>query len=315
MKKILSHGEVQNLKIDIEAIRADINLLNQEKYQNSIYSVLRALEDGALRVCSPVGQDPSCGEVPMHSLETWVVHAWVKDAILFGMKLRKAETVSTKTHCETDAQIQNRVYMGQTAYHDKFDLQTQFSELNVRAVPGALVREGSYVGPDAVIMPSFVNIGAWVGAGTMVDTWATVGSCAQIGKDVHIAGGAGIGGVLEPANARPILIGDKAFIGSRVILVEGVIVGEGAVLGANCCITLSTPIYDVTGSEKVEFRGIVPPHAVLVPGTRHKEFPGGEVPLSCCYIIDYRGEKQNEKLQLNSMLRNQNASVAEQKQT
>lgn len=312
MKEILSHRDVLNLKSAINAIKSDLNLLQNPDYQQSIYRVLRCLELGTLRVCSPKGLDANCGDVPMHSLETWEVHAWVKDAILFAMKLRKSQKVRTQTESVSSIDTdQNRIHLGQTVYHDKFDLQTRFDELNVRAVPGALVREGSYVGQDTIIMPSFVNIGAWVGSGTMVDTWATVGSCAQIGKDVHLAGGVGIGGVLEPVNARPILIGDKAFIGSRVILVEGVIVGEGAVIGANCCITLSTPIYDVTGSEKIEFRGIVPPHAVLVPGTRNRAFPGGEVPLSCCYIIDYRGEKQNEKIQLNSMLRNQSNESAE----
>lgn len=311
MNTKLSNQDVQKLKSDIEAIRSNLDLLNQTEFQNSIYTTLRALERGALRVCSPENLGPNCGEVPMDNLQNWIVHAWVKDAILFAMKLRKPKTVQTKTEYITEENEQNRVHLGHTAYHDKFDLQTQFNDLNVRALPGSLVREGSYVGNDAVIMPSFVNIGAWVGPGTMVDTWATVGSCAQIGKNVHIAGGVGIGGVLEPANARPILIGDNAFLGSRVILVEGVIVGEGAVLGANCCITLSTPIYDVTGSEKIEYRGTVPPYAVLVPGTRNREFPGGDVPLSCCYIIDYRNAKQNEKLQLNSMLRSDSKASAE----
>jgi len=303
MKKFLSDAETQTLKEDIESIIHNPILLEDQKHHKSIFAVLRSLESGQLRVASPPDLGPNCGEVPMQNLETWIVHSWVKEAILFAMKIRQPKQVSIQTHNNQNENQQERKHLGEISYRDKFDLQTQFDTLQARALPGALVREGAYIASDTVIMPSFTNLGAWVGTKTMVDTWATVGSCAQIGKEVHIAGGVGIGGVLEPANARPILIGDKAFIGSRVILVEGVIVGEGAVLGANCCITLSSPVYDVTGTNKIEYRGIIPPHAVVVPGTRTRTFPGGEVSLDCCYIIDYRGEKQNNKLQLNEVLR------------
>lgn len=303
----LTIQETQTLQQSIEEILQNTNLLSEEKYQKSVYQVLRCLENGSLRVSSPSHLGPNCGDVPMTNLADWVVHSWVKESILLAMKLRVARSVHISSVSENTIE-QDRVHLGKTVYHDKFDLQGNFEEINVRALPGALVREGSHIANGVILMPSFVNIGAWVGENTMVDTWATVGSCAQIGKNVHIAGGAGIGGVLEPANARPILIGDDAFIGSRAIVVEGVIIGAGAVLGANCCLTMSTPVYDVTTNEKVEYRGVIPPRAVVVPGTRIREFPGGEVPLSCCYIISYRSQKQDEKLMLNNILRTQTSS-------
>lgn len=294
MNALLSTSDTTILQKDIEDIINNKDLLAENKFQQSIYRVLRLLETGALRVVSPADMGPNCGDVPMEDLQNWVVHSWVKESILLAMKLRTAHTarVSLTVAAGANQQNQERVYGGQLAYHDKFDLQDTFAQQNVRALPGALAREGSHLSTGTILMPSFVNIGAWVGANTMVDTWATVGSCAQIGKNVHIAGGAGIGGVLEPANARPVLVGDGAFIGSRAIVVEGVIVGEGAILGANCCLTFSTPVYDVTTNEKVEYRGVVPPRAIVVPGTRLREFPGGEVPLACCYIIGYRDKNR-----------------------
>lgn len=296
-------NEFSHLKKNIEKILENQKLLEDPEYQKSVYQVLRYLENGSLRVASPQNQQPNCGSVPMEHLQAWVVHTWIKDAILLAMKIRTAQTVKTSVHVNNHQDYQDRVHMDGLAYHDKFDLQTTFEKQNVRALPGAIVREGAHMAKGVVLMPSFVNIGAWVGENTMVDTWATVGSCAQIGKNVHIAGGAGIGGVLEPVNARPILIGDGAFIGSRAILVDGVVVGENAVIGANCCLTASTPVYDVTKAEKLEYRGYVPAGAVVVPGTRLREFPGGEVALGCCYIIEYRGKKQDEKLMLNQTLR------------
>ena len=217
--------------------------------------------------------------------------------------MRTAQTFKTKLHSEIESNHQGRVFANEFAYHDKLDIQNNLALHSVRSVPGSIVREGAYVSPNVILMPSFVNIGAWIGENTMIDTWATAGSCAQIGSNVHVAGGVGIGGVLEPASARPVVVGDNAFLGSRVIIVEGVVVSSGAVLGANVCLTSSTPIYDVTTSEKKEYRGFVPPNAVVAAGTRPKVFPGGEVPLQCAYIIAYRNERTDAKVSLNDILR------------
>jgi len=263
--------------------------LKDEKAQSVVESLLRCLETGSLRVTSPANLPVTCGHVPMHDLQTWQTHAWIKQGILLAMRLRASKT---------------RRYSEKISYCDKFDVQTEQLEKNaVRNVYGSIVREGAYVAQGAILMPSFVNLGAWVGEGTMVDTWATVGSCAQVGKNVHIAGGVGIGGVLEPAHARPVLIGDNAFLGSRCIIVEGTIVNEGAILGANVCLTASTPLYDVTQTEKKEYRGVVPANAVVVPGTRTKEFPGGEIAIQCAYIIAYRNPLVDAKVGLNEVLR------------
>lgn len=313
-KKYMQNSTIYR-KTKIEEILINPKLIEMTEYQEAIYQVLRCLENGTLRIASPCDHAPDCGSVPMNNLQNWIVHTWVKDAILLAMKMRTAQTVKTSIEATVERDYQGRVHMNGSAYHDKFDLQTAFAEQNVRALPGAIVREGSHVANGVILMPSFVNIGAWVGENTMIDTWATVGSCAQIGKNVHIAGGAGIGGVLEPINARPVLIGDGAFIGSRAIVVEGVVVGENAIIGANCCLTISTPIYDVTTSEKTEYRGYVPPGAVVVPGTRSRDFPGGEVALACCYIIQYREKKQDDKLMLNQVLRAQSSLVSSQTTT
>jgi 2,3,4,5-tetrahydropyridine-2-carboxylate N-succinyltransferase len=217
----------------------------------------------------------------------WVVNEEAKAAILDYFRLRKMEPIE----------------VGPFEYHDKIPLKSGHAAAGVRVVPPATIRYGAFVSPGAVVMPSYVNIGAWVGPGTMVDTWATVGSCAQIGANVHLAGGVGIGGVLEPLNARPVVIEDDAFIGSRAIIVEGVIVGTGAVIAPNVSLTASVPIIDVTGADPVEHRGYVPPRSVVVPGTRPKEFPAGTYHLACALIVGRRSESTDEKVSLNEALR------------
>jgi len=217
----------------------------------------------------------------------WVVNEEAKEAILAYFGLRKVAPQE----------------LGPFEYRDKIPLKHGYEELGVRVVPPATARYGAFLSRDVVLMPSYVNIGAWVGPRTMVDTWATVGSCAQIGADVHLAGGVGIGGVLEPAGARPVIVEDGAFIGSRCIVVEGVRIGAGAVLAPNVTLTASVPIIDVTGAEPVEYRGYVPPRSVVVPGTRPKEFPAGSYDLSCALIIGRRSESTDLKTSLNDALR------------
>jgi 2,3,4,5-tetrahydropyridine-2,6-dicarboxylate N-succinyltransferase len=233
-----------------------------------------ALDRGEIRVAEKVD-----GE--------WRVNQEAKAAILDYFRERKVEPIE----------------VGPYQYLDKIPLKRNYVELGVRVVPPATARYGSFLSRGVVMMPSYVNIGAWVGPNTMVDTWATVGSCAQIGADVHIAGGVGIGGVLEPVQARPVIVEDGAFIGSRCILVEGVVVGERAVLAPNVSLTGSVPVIDVTGEEPVEHRGYVPPNAVVVPGTRPKEFPAGTYNLSCALIIGWRSAQTDLKTSLNDVLR------------
>jgi 2,3,4,5-tetrahydropyridine-2,6-dicarboxylate N-succinyltransferase len=217
----------------------------------------------------------------------WVVNEPVKEAILKYFRLRKMEPQE----------------VGPFEYHDKIPLKSGFEAQKVRVVPPAVARYGSFLSEGVVLMPSYVNIGAWVGPRTMVDTWATVGSCAQIGADVHLAGGVGIGGVLEPVNARPVIVEDGAFIGSRCVVTEGVVVGAEAVLGAGVVITGSIPIVDVTGAEPVEHRGLVPPRAVVVPGVRQREFPAGTYGLPTPLIIGWRNESHDLRVSLNDALR------------
>ena len=217
----------------------------------------------------------------------WVVNEEVKAAILEYFKLRHVEPQE----------------LGLFEYRDKIPLKHGYEKLGVRVVPPATARFGSFLSRDVILMPSYVNIGAWVGPRTMVDTWATVGSCAQIGADVHLAGGVGIGGVLEPPGARPVIVEDGAFIGSRCIVTEGTIVGEGAVLGANVVLTGSIPIIDVTGDAPVEHRGYVPPRSVVIPGTRTKEYPAGSYDISCALIVGTRSETTDLKTSLNDALR------------
>jgi 2,3,4,5-tetrahydropyridine-2,6-dicarboxylate N-succinyltransferase len=235
---------------------------------------IAALDRGELRVAEKID-----GE--------WRVHEEVKAAILDYFRIRKLEAIE----------------VGPFEYMDKIPLKRDYGELGVRVVPPATARYGSFLSPGVVMMPSYVNIGAWVGPNTMVDTWATVGSCAQIGADVHLAGGVGVGGVLEPLQARPVIVEDGAFIGSRCILTEGVIIGERAVLAPNVSLTGSVPVIDVTGPEPVEHRGYVPPLSVVVPGTRAKEFPAGTYQLGCALIIGRRSEATDLKTSLNDVLR------------
>jgi 2,3,4,5-tetrahydropyridine-2,6-dicarboxylate N-succinyltransferase len=235
---------------------------------------LAALDRGEVRVAEPLG-------------DGWVVHPAVQMAILDYFRLRQMEPRE----------------VGPFEYHDKIPLKTGYAALGVRVVPPAVARYGSFLSRGVVLMPSYVNIGAWVGENTMVDTWATVGSGAQIGANVHLAGGVGIGGVLEPPGAHPVIVEDGAFIGSRCIIVEGVRIGREAVLAPNVTLTASVPIIDVTGPEPVEHRGFVPPRSVVVPGTRPKEFPSGTYHLNCALIIGTRTESTDLKTSLNDALR------------
>ena len=256
----------------IDAAFADLDLLDEAR--EAVEETIAGLDRGEVRVAEKVG-----GE--------WVVHEWVKRAILLYFRIAGLETWQA----------------GPLEFHDKIPVKHGLAAAGVRVVPPGTVRYGAFCEPGVVVMPGYVNIGARVGAGTLVDTWATVGSCAQIGKDVHLSGGVGIGGVLEPASARPVIVEDGAFIGSRSILVEGVIVEEGAVLGANTTITSSTPIIDVTGAEPVEHRGRVPARSVVVPGTRPKDFPAGTYDLQCALIIGQRSESTDRKTSLEEALR------------
>ena len=217
----------------------------------------------------------------------WVVNEWVKKAILLYFRVRKVEPLE----------------VGELRFLDKIPVKDDYAERGVRVVPPGIARHGSFLSPGVVLMPGFVNIGAWVGPRTMVDTWATVGSCAQIGADVHLSGGVGIGGVLEPPQARPVVVEDGAFIGSRAVVVEGVVVGEGAVIAPNVVLSASVPIIDVTGSEPVEHRGVVPPRAVVLPGTRPKDYPAGRFQLPCALIVGERSASTDLKTSLNDVLR------------
>lgn len=241
---------------------------------DAVERTIAALDVGAVRVAERVD-----GE--------WVVNAWVKEAILLYFRLSGLTTMEA----------------GPFEFHDKIPTKHDLAGQGIRVVPPGTVRYGAFCEPGVIVMPGYVNIGAYVGSGTMVDTWATVGSCAQIGRDVHLSGGVGIGGVLEPPGARPVIIEDRAFIGSRSIIVEGALIEHGAVIGANTTITASTPIIDVTGSEPVETRGRVPANSVVVPGTRAKEFPAGSYQLQCALIIGQRTESTDTKTSLNDALR------------
>jgi 2,3,4,5-tetrahydropyridine-2-carboxylate N-succinyltransferase len=239
-----------------------------------VEDVIAALDRGERRVAQKVD-----GE--------WVVDEDAKRAILEYFRVRQMQPIE----------------VGPFEYHDKIPLKTGYEELGVRVVPPAVARHGSYVSPGAILMPSYVNIGAWVGPRTMVDTWATVGSCAQIGADVHLAGGVGIGGVLEPLQARPVIVEDGAFIGSRAVVVEGVIVGEQAVIAPHVVLGASIPIIDVSGPKPVEHRGYVPPRSVVLPGTRPRRFPAGEYHLVCALIVGKRRESTDLRTSLNDALR------------
>jgi 2,3,4,5-tetrahydropyridine-2-carboxylate N-succinyltransferase len=246
----------------------------------AVEEAVRMLDEGEARVA-----EPRNGE--------WVVNEWAKKAILLLFRLREMEAIE----------------VGPFEYLDKIPLKRDYAGRGVRVVPPAVARYGSFLSDGVILMPSYVNIGAWVGPRTMVDTWATVGSCAQIGADVHLSGGVGIGGVLEPPQAQPVIVEDGAFIGSRSIVVEGVRIGAGAVLGANVVITGSTPVIDVRGSEPVEHRGYVPPRSVVIPGTRRKEFPAGTYGLPAALIVGERSASTDLKTSLNDALRTHAVAV------
>jgi 2,3,4,5-tetrahydropyridine-2-carboxylate N-succinyltransferase len=242
--------------------------------QDIVEEAVAALDRGEVRVAEP-------------SEAGWIVNEWTKKAILLYFRLRKVEPME----------------VGGLHFLDKIPVKSDYADRGVRVVPPGVARYGSYLAEGVVLMPGFVNIGAWVGPRTMVDTWATVGSCAQIGADVHLSGGVGIGGVLEPPQARPVIVEDGAFIGSRAVVVEGVVVGEGAVIAPNVVLSASVPVIDVTGSEPVEHRGYVPPRSVVLPGTRPKEYPAGRYDLPCALIVGTRSASTDLKTSLNDVLR------------
>lgn len=252
----------------------------------AIREVIALLDRGAIRVAEPV-EDHKTGGVE------WRVNEWIKKAVVLYFPLQ--DMVVTE--------------VGPFEFHDKIGLKKGYQALGVRVVPHALARYGAFIAPGAILMPSYVNIGAYVDAGTMVDTWATVGSCAQIGRNVHLSGGVGIGGVLEPIQDAPVIVEDHCFIGSRCILVEGARVGKEAVLGANVVITRSTRIIDVTGEEPFEWKGYIPPRSVVIPGSYTKHFPAGDFQVSCALIIGKRKESTDRKTSLNEALRNFNVQV------
>lgn len=267
-------------KVIIENAWNDRGLLNQEYTRNSIREVIEWLDKGKVRVAEPFG-------------DSWIVNEWVKKAVILYFPMQQMQTTRS----------------GPMEYHDKIDLKKGYAELGVRVVPNALARYGSYVAPGVIMMPSFINIGAYVDSGTMVDTWATVGSCAQIGRNVHLSGGVGIGGVLEPVQAAPVIIEDNCFIGSRCIVVEGVHLEREAVLGANVVLTGSTRIIDVSGNIPVEYKGIVPQRSVVIPGTIPKKFPSGEYHVPVALIIGKRKQSTDLKTSLNNALREYDVSV------
>ena len=265
----------------IEQAWENRDLLKDLSVQNVINQVIEELDKGKLRVAEPLPNGQ------------WQVNEWVKKAVILYFPIRKMETIE----------------IGPLEFHDKMQLKKNYAQLGVRVVPHAIARYGAYLASGVIMMPSYVNIGAYVDSGTMVDTWATVGSCAQIGKNVHLSGGVGIGGVLEPVQAAPVIIEDNCFIGSRCIVVEGVRVCKEAVLGANVCLTQSTKIIDVTGKDPIEMKGIVPERSVVIPGSYTKKFPAGEFQVPCALIIGKRKESTDLKTSLNDTLREYNVAV------
>jgi len=264
----------------IEAAWENRALLEEKETQEAIRAVITHLDQGELRVAEP------------HQ-EGWKVNEWVKKAVVLYFPIQKMETLEA----------------GPLEFHDKMPLKRGYKEKGIRVVPHAVARHGAYLSRGVILMPSYVNIGAYVDEGTMVDTWATVGSCAQIGKHVHLSGGVGIGGVLEPLQAAPVIIEDNAFLGSRCIVVEGVRVGKEAVLGANVVLTASTKIIDVSGNTPIEHKGFVPPRSVVIPGTYTKSFPAGAYQVPCALIIGKRKESTDKKTSLNDALRTHSVSV------
>lgn len=271
---------MQQLQQLIEKAWNDRELLKETETTDAIRQVISLLDEGTLRVAEPLS-------------EGWQVNEWVKKAVVLYFPIQEMETLEA----------------GIFEYHDKMPLKRGYKEKGIRVVPNAVARHGAYISSGVILMPSYVNIGAYVDEGTMVDTWATVGSCAQIGKNVHLSGGVGIGGVLEPLQAAPVIIEDNAFIGSRCIVVEGIRVEREAVLGANVVLTASTKIIDVTGEEPIERKGVVPARSVVIPGSYTKKFPAGEFQVPCALIIGKRKESTNKKTSLNDALREYNVAV------
>ncbi len=264
----------------IEKIWEDRSLLQDQASQHAIRAVIEQLDKGELRVAEPTPTG-------------WQVNEWIKKAVILYFPIQQMETIE----------------VGPFEFHDKIQLKKNYKALGVRVVPHAIARYGSYLSKGVIMMPSYVNIGAYVDEGTMVDTWATVGSCAQIGKHVHLSGGVGVGGVLEPVQAAPVIVEDHAFIGSRCILVEGVRIGREAVLGANVVLTASSKIIDVTGPTPVEYKGYVPDRSVVIPGSYGKKFPAGDFHVPCALIIGQRKESTDKKTSLNDALRDNTVSV------
>ena len=264
-------------RIIIEEAWQDRSLLQKEEVKEAIRRIIEAVDKGEVRCAEPLDLENS----------KWQVNEWVKKAIIMYFPIQTMRTMQA----------------GELEWYDKMELKRGYEELGVRVVPHAVARYGAYIAPGAILMPSYVNIGAYVDSGTMVDTWATVGSCAQIGKNVHLSGGVGIGGVLEPVQASPVIIEDNCFIGSRSIVVEGAHICREAVLGSNTVITGSTHIIDVTGDEPIEYKGYVPPRSVVVSGTYNKKFPAGEYGVQCALIIGRRKESTDKKTSLNDCLR------------
>ena len=267
----------------VEQAWTDRSMLADAAVKAIIREVVEAVDKGQLRTAEPINLETS----------EWQVNEWVKKAIIMYFPIQEMRTMRS----------------GELEWYDKMELKHDYEKLGVRVVPHAVARYGAYIAPGAILMPSYVNIGAYVDSGTMVDTWATVGSCAQIGKHVHLSGGVGIGGVLEPVQAAPVIIEDNCFIGSRAIVVEGAHICREAVLGSNTVITGSTHIIDVTGDEPKEYRGYVPARSVVVPGTYTKKFPAGEYGVSCALIIGHRKESTDKKTSLNDALRDFGVSV------
>ena len=272
---------MKHLKNSIEAAWEDRALLKEAATQSAIRELIELLDKGKVRVAEP------------NTEGSWTVNDWVKKGVILYFPIQKMETIE----------------VGPFEFHDKMALKTHYASQGVRVVPSAVARYGAYLENGVILMPSYVNIGAYVGSGTMVDTWATVGSCAQIGKNVHLSGGVGIGGVLEPVQASPTIIEDDCFIGSQCIVVEGVRVEKESVLGANVVLTQSTHIIDVTGDKPVTYRGVVPAGSVVIPGTYAKQFPAGEFQVSCALIIGKRKPSTDKKVSLNAALREFDVAV------
>lgn len=269
------------LKTIIESAWENREMLKEKETIDAIKTIIEQLDAGQLRVAEPAEDG------------NWKVNDWVKKAVILYFPIQKMQTIE----------------VGPFEFHDKMALKTNYAKQGVRVVPHAVARYGAYLASGVVMMPSYVNIGAYVDSGTMVDTWATVGSCAQIGKNVHLSGGVGIGGVLEPVQAAPVIVEDGAFIGSRAIIVEGVRIGKETVIGAGVTLTASSKIIDVTGSEPVEYKGFVPPRSVVIPGSLSKSFPAGTYQVPCALIIGQRKASTDLKTSLNDALRENNVAV------